>query len=268
MVSTPDLNALRELARQRHRAATRKVSRLNTQSGVEISGTSLDPRTEPAKIKRYTRKQLESYVNRLNAFTDRSTQYVALGDGEIITGKEWQKYKQPETRYNRRTNKRLAEVEDKELPSGTTIGRHLKTTTADRRSARGVAVNRPYDPPSRKPQDITDRKALKKLTKDYNRRIRTDFERKQVKAAQKVFHKMANIIKNDELNKAIASLTPDQFRVLWNYTDFANAVSQDYDVMMKMLTGTDKAYESDIYDQQLQEANDLAKWASTVKIKK
>lgn len=265
MVSKHELEQLRAEAAKRQRDVTRKISRLKHQGGAPISGTGLDPRREPAKLKTYNSRQLAAYVRKLDSFMDRGTQYVGLGSGDVIPKRDWEKYKKLERQYNNRVNKNFESIKDKKLPNGRTIEEFMKLSTPDRRSARGVAVNAPYDPPVRVPQGVKNKKQLNKLIADMRKRVRTTHEEKQIKIAQSVFHQMSNKFSNAELDQKVSKLTPGQFRALWNYSTFAMDISFSYEQAKKMLTSDEDSLD-DEFDKRLESANELAEWASKLKL--
>lgn len=277
MVSRDELNALRAEARKRHRDATRKVSRLN-RNGVQLSGTKYDPRRDLERLKSYNAAQARAYINQLDKFVARETQFVQYANGEIDKASAWQTYKKLENAYNRRVNKAYDNVEDLPLPSAyddkgklvrpeNTVGRRMKTKVADRRTSRGAAVNAVYDPPKRRATAVKNRKALKTLTDDMRKRVSGDLDLKAFETGQLVFGKMNNVIRDKDLDAMIKALSPKQFAILWKYTSFADDTTLNYIQAQKLLkTDEDNAMDDDVFASHLRTAKDAAAWAAKLKV--
>lgn len=278
MVSKNDLAELRKVARDRHIAATKKVSRLNRQQNLNISGTKLDPRRDLAALKRYNSTQLKSYIAKLDTFNSRETQYVGDSEGRPMNIDLWREYKGLETRYRNRVNREYKKVETTYLPSAydkdgrlinkkATIGNRMKTVTPDKRSSRQAPINAVYDPPKRIPRGFRNERALKKMIDDMRKRVMTDFEAQQVEQGKQNFSKMSMVIKDKALDTLISKLTPQQFGVLWKYTTFATDSGLKYLEAQKLLQqGKESNEDNEAFQASLESAKGLALWASKLKL--
>ena len=93
MASREELQALRDLARKRHRAVTQKVSRIKAKEDVVLSGTKLDPRKDPTSFKRMNSIQLKAHIARMDTFVSRDVSYVkGAAKTAPLTGTLWQTY--------------------------------------------------------------------------------------------------------------------------------------------------------------------------------
>lgn len=262
-----DLKDLRALVAARHDAATRKVSRIKSATGAQVSGTEFDPRTSKSRIKKYTRKQLASYMARLDRFNDRSNQFVSDASRNPIPRSEFREYKRREAQFNKVVSDNLDRYKDVYIPaSGQTVGERIAMTTPTHRHMTDTGVNRPL-PIDRKPEQIASRKALQKMVRDLKKKGTKTWVRREIKRGQDELTKMLDVVGSDPLMKAIGKLTPDQFNIVWNYTNFATRASLVYEVEQRKLKGGNpSAFLDDTYDTQLKEMMDIVSWAKNLKL--
>ena len=90
---------LRAHVKNRHRAATKKLSRMRRVNRVRDT-SDIDPRRDLGKVDRYNKAQLKSYLDTLNQFNSRSVGYYGNARGEKISRKAWAAYKASEKAYN------------------------------------------------------------------------------------------------------------------------------------------------------------------------
>lgn len=262
-MASEELERLRVEARARHRAATRKVSRLKTGRGVNISGTRADPRRDPSRIKSYNSRQLKAYIRDLNQFTDRRVQFVADTRGRPMQASLWRQYKGLEQQYNRVVGERFSRVSDVFLPtSGMTLGERMEMTRPEHPQALSPAVNAPYRPPARQPTNIASERALRQLVRDMKERLKPGHFRKLTKDARQQYEQMTHLTRQSDLDKKVRALTDEQFNVLWNFTPFATAESLKYERAKDLLAGKDKPWQSDVIRNAQESANELVAWAS------
>ena len=267
MAGNPELESLRAQARSRHRAATRKISRLLNVHGAEISGTKVDPRRDLAAIKRYNSVQLKAYIRELNAFTSRTTQFVSDAQGRPVASSLWAQYKSLEAQYNARVNREFDTVKDVYMPRwGMTVGERMAATTPDHRQMGSPAVNAPYAPPTRRPSNVASERALKRLIRDLETRLKPNWRNNQISEGRKQFEQLSSIVGDDKLLKAVRGLTNEQFSLLWNFTPFATAASFVYEVAKAHLSGKQRAFHTDAMQQFSKDTHALVEWVSTVNL--
>jgi len=265
MASRDELNARRELAKKLHRAATAKVSR-HRKKGVELAGTKRDPRhSDPKHVNRLTAKQLDAHISRLESFVSRETQYVhGAGKKSILSGQLYKRFESLKKQVNeKRASSYEAPVKgpkdnpytgtklnDIALPS---FGQNDKGgyATVDERIGQKPKHPVTGNPSSRAPHlpiittnaGIPNEKQLKKLIKNLEHELSSDHGEKIIARDQKSMRKflrdMTKVDKKNEqlktLRKDFWDLTPGQFAFLWNYTDFSNAASMDYEIAKDFL---------------------------------
>lgn len=221
------LAALRAEVKAAHKAANRKVSRLRTQKGVELGGTRNDPRRNLAHVKGYNARQLQTYLNELNSFRSRGTQYVSGAMGRTISGSKWREYKRLERRYNEIAERSQRKVRQTFLPShGMTVGERDNLLRPTGPTA--IGNRRPMDPINRSPKGIVSDRALDKLISGLKKQTNPNYEQTVIDRQRKVARKMSRGRGNKSQRERLAKLTDKQFNLLWNYTDFPNQMSTKY----------------------------------------
>lgn len=257
-----------------HKAATRKVSRVKSTFGAEVSGTRYDPRRDPSKIKSYTTPQLKAYMRDLGRFNSRQTQFVAGADNVPLKRQTWQSYVQAEQAFNQRLNQRLDRVKDIRTPDGgMTLGERnemLPKHPVAGEGASGIARKEVH----RGARQFPSEDKLVKMTRQIKEKSKRSQTQKELKAAQQSWIKISADLKNKSLSDAVKRLSPEQFDMLWNYTRFSTNVSLPYEIAKDMLSKKDKmseAKQSELqnqYDIQLREAHKAIMWAEKIKLPK
>lgn len=261
-----NVNSLRaDIARMR-KAVTRKISRLKQSHDVVVSGTHYDPRRAARSEDRFNESQLVSYKNSLGAFLDRGNQYVPDANNKPLPRDEFREYKRLETEYNRNVNEYFAKMQDVKLPNGETIRERMARFTPDHRQMGNVNVNAPYQPPSRDSTNINGLTGLQKLTADMRKRLTENYFTRINEESRKQFKQMAELLNSPKLARTIEGLKDEQFAALWNYTPFATSVSILYETQLKLLSDKESPYNTDVFDNAVNTANELANWARTLKI--
>lgn len=257
-----ELNELRAMARARHRATTRKISRIKNDTGLPISGSRNDPRRDLSKVKRYTKSQLRTYIAQLNDFSSRSVQFVPSANRTPIQADLWKKYKSLEGRYNRRVNAQFEKVADVFLPAvGQTLGERMAMITPAHRQLTNPAVNSPYRPAEMKPSNVASEQALIRLIAQKENQLKASYRKKLIDDARSQFAKMADVINRRDLAQDVSKLSDAQFEVLWNYTPFATAIGINYEVIQAMLSNNEKPYHSDSLRNAVASQKSLIEWA-------
>lgn len=261
-----ELEAKRSQALHLTRRATHKISRLKNLDGdryVNVAGTGFDPRRNPKLIRRYTSAQLDAYIQRATQFVDRSTQFVPDAQHRPIPAAEFKPLHVQQVKNFQQAQAKLAKVGDTPLPGGTeTIRQRRDKMRADRRLAGNPSVNDPYEPKVNKSTDIADRKAIKTLLKDAQRRSGKGWDDKQLKRQIGEFAQMVDRIGDADLAASVKKLSAAQFRTLWNDTGFALAVSTQYEIVRTdLISEEDKPWHIQIIHDAFADARRLVDWA-------
>jgi hypothetical protein len=239
MASREEIERLRQLARQRHRAATAKVSRLKKKNDVELTGTKYDPRRNAADISKMRTRDLQAYVKKLNEFTSRDVSYVhGAGKKTLLSGKLWNEYKRLERKLNEKNAKPYETVKDIRLPSlGDTTVEGFMGQKPIHPTTQNPSSRAPHIPINKSTKGIPNDKQLKKLIKDTQAKLAADYGDKVIARDQKVMSKffkdMGKVSKDKalkDLRKDFWTLSPAQFAFLWNYTNFSETASMDYEI--------------------------------------
>lgn len=248
------------------RGATRKISRLKSKVDVYVAGTEYDPRKSPKQLRRYTTAQLEAYNRRVAQFNDRGTQFVPDAKHRPIPAAEFKDYKTAELARRKHVLDQYNKVKDIPLPGGhETIGQRRDKMRSDRKMAGNPSVNDPYSPPVRSSKNIADRAALKALTRDEKKKSKKGWDDKELKRQIGEFDRMLATIGDADLAAKVSKLTAGQFRSLWNDTNFATAVSQEYFIYKQGLVDeNDKPWYQQLIHDSFQDAHRLADWAKNL----
>lgn len=265
MASAEELRALRAMANRRHRAATNKISRLKNDVGVNVSGTDVDPRRTRANIKNYTEKQLRSYINQLDNFVSRRTQFVPDAKRRPIPASQWREYQRLEKQYNEKISAQFARYRDVDLgPSGMTVGQRMEMMTPRFPYMQDRAVNTPYTPLNRRSSNIGSQRALQRLTKDMRARLEEGHSSRELQAGREQFEKMAELLDAPGLTRRVRNLSDSQFEALWKFTGFGTAISLGYDINQQLLAGNEKRWHGQVLESSMSAANELVKWAESL----
>jgi hypothetical protein len=260
-----DINELRRLVRQRHAAATSKVSRLRRNKGVEIGGTSNDPRRDPSNIGKMRSRELQTYLRQLNTFTSRETTFFQGSQGSVLPGKLWNEYKAQERAYNRRGAERERQIANIKLPGqDMTVAQRSANMRPSILRASGEASTRPYSPVNRKPQHIADAEALTKLLNDMRRKNSRDYLPDTIKNQRKQAEHMMNTIGVGDQIETLRKLSDDQFDTLFNETGFAGDLGMRYGYMSMLSHGKKNAAHEAVMDTNEHDIEEQITWASNL----
>src|SRR5699024_8847280 len=249
MASPEELRALRAMANRRHRAATNKISRLKNDVGVNVSGSEVDPRRNRANIKNYTEKQLRSYINQLDSFVSRRTQFVPDAHRRPIPATQWREYQRLEKKYNQKISTRFDRYRDIDLgPSGMTVGQRMEMMTPKFPYMQDRAVNTPYTPLNRRSSNIGSERALRRLTEDMKSRLEDSYSTQRIKAGREQFEEMSKLLDAPGLARRVRNLSDAQFEVMWDFTGFATAASLGYQISKDLLAGNEKRWHGQVLE--------------------
>ena len=217
----------------------------------------------PERIKNYNSIQLRKYLGELNGFMSRNVQYHPDAHGRPIPGQLWNEYK----RLERRVNKNITADYDAAAPvkinaHETVAERRAKITPKHKGARQGTATNLPQIH-FRSSQQMASAKAVETLIKQYNKMTAKDFTEKQRKTHMDQFLAMAKETRMDKVMNAVKGLSPRQFDILWNYTDFATKVSIPYLGRQALLADKEKPWHVEILENAMEGALDLVEYAKT-----
>lgn len=265
MATRSELNSLRAQVRAAHRNATAKASRLRAR-GLEVGGTSLDPRKPLSSVKRYTASQLESQLGKLQSFNSRGFAPVQ-GQSGVLDPAKVRAYRQAERNYNRRAKGQYEKVADKPaFGRGMTIRQADRVDRpSDRTRAFGEAVARPFDPVKRNLSNVTDNRALDRLAKQMNSRRVKGYSQEVLNRQRSEFMRMVTDIGNIADVKAARELTDEQFNVLFNYNaSVVEDISMSYERVKLQFEGKSEEFQERIDESARGRISNAIKWAGTI----
>lgn len=264
-----DINELRRIVRKRHAAATNKISRTRRNKDVEIGGTKYDPRRDPSRIKNYTRAQLRSYMNELDAFTSRRTGYVAGAQGAPIPADLWRKYKAAENRYNAKGRRRDEAIAGIKLPGqDMTVAQRATMMKPNILRAGGEASNKPFAPVSRKPSNVPGVAELNALIRSMNKKNSRNYLPGYIKKQRQQAEKMMHTIGVGDQVKDLRKLSDDQFDTLFNDTSFAGDLGMKYGYMSMLDKGNKNAAHDAVMETSEHDIAEQITWAKNLPARK
>lgn len=257
-----DINELRELALNRHKAATRKVSRLKS-NGVEISGTQLDVRRDPKRIKKYTRSQLNSYIRKLDTFVSRRTSYVASAvPDKPLNPARVAKYKANEERLRKYGKEEASEFAKISLRGeAMTVGEYdeLSKSRSGNKFTYGDVTTRIYgEMGALKSTSIYGPEALEKLIAQQEKRLKGGYKKSKLDNQRSEAKQMAASFGDPDMDRAIENLTDNQFNIWFNYTKEAKRLKRGY---VKKQHGGGNQASAQIAEDDHQELLESLQWA-------
>ena len=222
------------LVKARQRAAGKKVSRLKSK-GVNIGGTQHDPRRPSKNVERYTTPQLRGLLAQLNHFTSRQARFDVDARGRVLSPAAVARYKKAEKALNAVRKRNLDKIGDIKAPGagGVTIRERLKINTPSR--PRAVSAANPFTFVTRETKQIANEKALAKLTKDLESKLKSDFMQANLKAGRASAEEMLLALRQPEMLKTIEEMSDFHFNVLWNGTSFAKDISTPYHIAQTLI---------------------------------
>ena len=222
-----DVDNLRQEVRKRRAAVTAKERRILNNTGIDLRGTSEDPRRAPSVIKGYNSRQLSSYLSALNRFMARSNGYVADNSGGFIHKSEWLGYKRLERKYNAIVKSHFESIGDILDPyRNVTIREAEPLYVPDSKRAQGDVVHRPYSIVDRNNKNIKNAASLEKLKKSLEGKLDKGYLPKAIKAGRDQANSMMDNAGLSDLKEVVNKLSDHQFNVLWNYWGFASRLGQ------------------------------------------
>lgn len=269
-MASSEIANLRSQVRQAHRRATAKVSRLRSK-GVEVGGSSIDPRRDVGKVKGYTKAQLNSQLSRLNAFNSRTNAVIPNTQGGFLNPSKVAEYRRTQSAFNAKARRQYSKVADIPLP-----GRGMNVREADamdrpsiRTRGYGQAVARPFEPVNRSLRNVTDDKALDKLTAQLKGKLDKNYGSSRLSAQRVEFMEMMNSIGNIKDREAAMELTDYQFNVLFNYNaSVVNEISMRYELVKLKSKGEQEEFQERIDESAAHRVSNAITWAGQLKPKR
>jgi hypothetical protein len=256
-------NELRRLALQKHRAVTRKVSRIKATTGAEVSGSDQDPRTELAFIRNASEGELRALVRKQDKFLARSTQFVPDADLKPLPKSLWQKYEAAEAKKNAAELKTYQEFKDVEIgPSGMTVDQRMAAITPLHAHMGQHTTPNPYRSNKRASTSVYGVNGLKRLI-DHTRKLATQKHQKEALDNHRAgVMKMLDSIGDEQLSQKLNSLTTKQWAYLWKYTPFAANIKPTYEHYKDAIDARDSVMNSQMIQTDLAVAGEYVDDAS------
>lgn len=225
---------LLEEAERAHSNATKKASRLRRLKGVEIGGTSADPRRDLEDVRSMSAANLRRHVEQLQKFNSRSTQFVQGADQTVITASLWKEHEKLREQWNARVREHEAKIADVFVKSkNATVAQEDAKTKSNEGSlqrAGGERSSRPFTERKRKPENIRGDEAMKKINAEMRERLKPGYFNKRIKAQREIHKKMMLESGDTEAIAKADKLTNQQFNIFWNYAGGAQESAVKYGI--------------------------------------
>ena len=253
-----EINELRKRVYQLQRRSEAKLGRLKSQKHV-LEAVKVDPRKPGKWVAHASSRELKAQIKRLETFNSAKTQFFGDASGRPMSKASWGEYKKSERELNKWRSDFFDSVKGIRLANGATIEQAV--------SLRGYKYHAKIDD-FVKEKDVdhaafTSEKALKRRTTEL-RKINRDGVKGMTARARDHFASIAadSMMDGMPFVDRVKSLSNDQFLVLWATTDFQKQLATVYQALRAGLL--DK-YNTEPYEQALENVNELLDWASSPK---
>ena len=250
----------------RHRAVTKKISRLNRGVGAEISGTQFDPRGSLSDVRKMTSRQANAYIKKMDRFVDRKTQFVPDSQHRPMPMRNWLSYKDAEKAMNKIIQTEKKQFGKLKLPNGLTSEQARAMTQTIHPHMHNPATNSMQKELDRKSKTAKDLRALDKLTMAMRNRATPKHRAEMERADRIATDKMLRAIGDDALANKVQKLSSAKFRFMFGHSEgFANDLSLDYEAWKKLMlaekNGTTPGRDTvELESKKGVKANDFVKW--------
>lgn len=253
----------KEIARAKRNAQS-KMARIKKTQRFEIASTTHNPIR--GDVESMTSRQKESYLKRLQKFNSRDTKFYVDANGKLLSPRQWERYKQAEAKANAYVKADIKKYSRLYLPGG-----DRGMTVAERMEIMRPRAGKLMTNPSGSNMHIVDReptafdseRSLTKMTKSQLDKADPKQQAKKIRTGRKQLKEMASSFGDSEMVRLANQLTDEQFKVLWNYTDFATAVSLEYSVFMQSLVD-EKSFHAGAMENANRKAHEYLEWASQI----
>lgn len=230
------LRVKRELAVSRHKAVTKKISRINKTSGAKVSGSGYDPRKPLSVVRNYNSRELAVYTKKLDAFVDRKVQFVPDARSRPMPIKDWKSYKASEAVVNNINQAKYSKVRKIKLPNGFTVEQQLSMTDTIHPQMQNPASDSSHRPTNRKSRTAASLQKLHELEMNMKKRATPKYQADKLATSRESLKTMLESVDpTGAIQARVSKMSNKQFELLWNYSGtFANSISLSYVLLQKM----------------------------------
>ena len=256
----PDIGDLRAYIARAEKRANAKLSRLERQG---VDAQAFTPVRDPGRTRRYNSRQLERYADQLKSFNSERAVFVPDASGRALNPATWSRYQQAEQKLNQAKQDFYARFQDMQLPNGMTVAERAALRKVEHPHLANPAVNNPSGNTARRPEQMVNDRAAATLAADMERKARSSYFERQAKRGRDEFAQMAARINAPGLVDRVNRMSPVQWAALWTATNFAESMSNWYEISKLLTTPEDDAYESERSDLEY-DAAEWLDWAETI----
>ena len=258
--------ALRAEVRRLHRAVTKKVSRIKSNTGAGVSGTHYDPRLDTSKYSSMNARQLRAQAKKLESFVNRKTQFVSGYMKKPLPRAAWNQYKQAEQNANQRLGTFYDRVKDLRLPgkfSGMTVSERGDTFTSKHPQMQNPSFMTPTSL-NRTPKSYEYEKRLKEATEQQLTKATRKWFKEKIDAAREQYGAMAEAMGRPDLYQGIEDMSDERFALLVFYTPFMNNASLVYENAMMLYDHTQRPWLDQVAKTSADENLEWLEWAKEI----
>ncbi len=251
------LARMRSEALRMNRNAGNKLRRLR-QKGV--SPSAIDPRVPAERIRRMNSVQLAGYMDRMDTFLDRRTQFVGSRLGQPISKQTWEEYKRVEHAVNLRKERLFNKYGDRTLPTGENV-------RTRREKFGGVFGGFVYDQTGskildRKPYNFTDERAVRRTIESERKKLTRGFQLNELRKWRNQAYELIAQSGNPELANRVRSLSPEKFEAMWRLTNFVHDASIRYEIEKSKVER--RPYSTRAEEQTQSNVDNIVSWAENL----
>ena len=259
------IDDLRALAKKRQRAVSNKISRIRTQVGAEVKGSTFDPRKSNDDISKMRSRDLERHIAKLNSFMNRKTQFVPGTANVALPRAKWQNVVRVQTPVNQLHNQLSAAFNNIPLPgnkpgSPNTIGLRKAMTMP---TMQGDA-NQPFNVSSLDSRTVPSLEALDRLEKRALKQSSPGYAHRAVKGYRQRVDKALEAMSAEGTREEFNKLSDFQFYAMWGTPGIGvfERIFSKYEEMQKRTVET---IDSDDFGDDFR---DVLEWARRLPIPK
>ena len=207
-----NLKEKREYLAKLHHRAKRKAQYWRREGHTAIEAPPLDKK----KMAGYTNKQLDSAIQRFEAFNSRKNSFVMLGNGKFVTSEQWRRYKKSEKKRNAGVRRKLAKIESATSPNIDSNYGDWRRIVIPSVHPERVPKSSPDDlvKVNRMPHQITNENSLRRLTELNENVFTREHKEKRIASARASMEKMVGLV-YPALVPKVQQLTGAQVEMLW-----------------------------------------------------
>ena len=223
-----DLESLRRELIKRQDDARRKIRYNSKTKGIDIPHPDF---RSVENINRYNARQLQSNLDRMNAFMSRRNQYYRASDGSVISSEQVREYRRQLRNANRRVGTRRANWDKNILNTLGYSERDIRAMT-DRgyySPIPGESIGRLGKEVAKKPNQFGSAAAIEKRIKQLKKLGTPEHDKTLARDAKKDFTKMADAFGSKRVAERLKKLRGQKLVLAYNSRKIMESLKRVYE---------------------------------------